>query len=340
VVGDAEEAVGVGRHIDAADVGTLVHHDVDETGVLVGEAVVVLPPHGRGDQQVERGDGGAPSELAADREPLGVLVEHRVDHVGERLVGGEEPVPAGEEVAFEPAFEGVLGEHLEDAAVGGELAAVGILREVVGEPELLGRPVHVVELVRCGFIGAEDAEGGRVPPHDVAQEAAERARVLGGGLPGVIDCDAVISKVRDAEGLSEQAAVGMGVGAHPPGAQGRQRLEFRHEAAGLVEQVLGLIAAQPVLELPQVRRVLVDAGQRHLVGAPRALDRMAVDRLRPGPTLGRAQHDHRPAGARRGDAAAAPRLLLDAPDFPDALLQRRRHLLVHVGRVAPLDEVG
>src|SRR5919201_6539008 len=38
-----------------------------------------------------------------------------------------------------------------------------------------------------------------------------------------------------------------------------------------------------------------DLGQRHLVGAPAALGQLAVDLLRPGPTLGGAQHDHRPA---------------------------------------------
>ena len=118
VVGDAEQAVGVGRQIDAHDVGALVGDDVEEAGVLVGEAVVVLPPDERGDEQVDGGDGRAPAEFVLGFfQPLGVLVEHGVDDVDEGLVGGEEAVAAGEHVAFEPAFEGVLAEHLHDAAV-------------------------------------------------------------------------------------------------------------------------------------------------------------------------------------------------------------------------------
>ena len=118
VVGDAEQRVDVGREVDAADVGALVHDDVEETGVLVREAVVVLPPDGRRDQQVERRDRRAPRELVADRQPLGVLVEHRIDDVDEGFVRREEAVPAGEQVALQPALERVLGEHLEHAAVG------------------------------------------------------------------------------------------------------------------------------------------------------------------------------------------------------------------------------
>jgi hypothetical protein len=42
----------------------------------------------------------------------------RVDDVDERLVTVEEAVPAGQEVALEPALALVLGEHLHHAAVG------------------------------------------------------------------------------------------------------------------------------------------------------------------------------------------------------------------------------
>ena len=38
VVGDREERVGVGRQVDADDVRLLVHHVVDEPGVLMGES--------------------------------------------------------------------------------------------------------------------------------------------------------------------------------------------------------------------------------------------------------------------------------------------------------------
>ena len=107
-------------------------------------------------------------------EPLGVLVEHGVDDVDEGFVGGEEAVAAGEDVAFEPAFEGVLAEHLHDAAVGGEVAAVGVFG-LVCRPSRSCRAAFVdgVELVGGGFVRAEDAEAGHVAAHDVAQEVAE-----------------------------------------------------------------------------------------------------------------------------------------------------------------------
>jgi hypothetical protein len=40
-------------------------------------------------------------------------------------------VPAAQDVALQPPFQGVLAEHLHDAPVGGQVAAVGVLREVL-----------------------------------------------------------------------------------------------------------------------------------------------------------------------------------------------------------------
>ena len=37
-------------------------------------------------------------------QPFGVLVEHRIDDVNERLVAREEAVPPGQQVAFQPAL--------------------------------------------------------------------------------------------------------------------------------------------------------------------------------------------------------------------------------------------
>ena len=62
VVGHGQQGVGVRRQVDPYDLGALVEDVVDEAGVLVGEAVVVLPPDMRGQQVVEGGDGGAPGQ--------------------------------------------------------------------------------------------------------------------------------------------------------------------------------------------------------------------------------------------------------------------------------------
>jgi hypothetical protein len=47
----------------------------------------------------------------------------------------------------------VLGEHLDDAAIGRELAAVGVFGKVLRQPEFLACLVNVVELVGSGFVG-------------------------------------------------------------------------------------------------------------------------------------------------------------------------------------------
>ena len=84
-------------------------------------------------------------------------------------------------------------------------------------------------------------------------------------------------------------------------------------------------------------RVLVHLAHRHLVRAPVALGALAVDLLRAGPALGRAQHDHRPARAFR--ETILTRVGLDALDFADDRVQRGGHQLVHLLRLVALDEI-
>ena len=76
MIHDRQQAVGVRRQINAHDLGLLVHHNVEETRVLMREAVVILSPHVRGEQVVERGNLPAPRQTVGDLQPLGVLVEH------------------------------------------------------------------------------------------------------------------------------------------------------------------------------------------------------------------------------------------------------------------------
>ena len=63
VIGDRQQRVGVRRQIDADHLGLLVDHVIDEAGVLMAEAVVVLPPDVRGQQVVERGDRPPPGDV-------------------------------------------------------------------------------------------------------------------------------------------------------------------------------------------------------------------------------------------------------------------------------------
>jgi len=86
MVGHPQQGVGIGRQIDADDLGLLVCHHVDEPRVLMAEAIVVLSPHVRRQQIVQRGNRPAPRNVARHVEPLGMLVEHRVDNVDEGFV--------------------------------------------------------------------------------------------------------------------------------------------------------------------------------------------------------------------------------------------------------------
>ena len=179
VIGDGQQRIRIGRQVDANHVGLLVDHVIDETGVLMAEAVLVLPPHVGGEQVVEGGDRAPPGEPARDLEPLRVLVEHRIDDVDERFIAGEEAVASGKEITFKPALAQVLAQHLHDAAIGGELGVGGteITHEyAVGDFEQVAKPV------RFRFVGTEDAEIalGQVELHHIAQEGAGDSRRFGG----------------------------------------------------------------------------------------------------------------------------------------------------------------
>src|ERR1019366_7016349 len=113
----------------------------------------------------------------------------------------------------------------------------------------------------------------------------------------------------------------------PAGARGRQRGELAAQRSALVEELLGAVGAQPLLELSEVLGLGGEVCERHLVGAEGALGGEPVDLLGPGPALGRAQHDHRPARPRRVSARARP--LLDLGDLLRDLVERGRHQLVH-----------
>ena len=173
MVGDRQQRVRVGRQVDAHDLCLLVRDDVEEARVLVAEAVVVLAPDVAREQVVERRDRPPPGDAVADLQPLGVLVEHRVDDVDERLVAVEQAVPAGQQVALEPALAQVLGEHLHDAALA-RLVLVG--RQQLALELALGRLEYGRQAVRIGLVRAEQAEVVGVALDHVAQELAEHAR--------------------------------------------------------------------------------------------------------------------------------------------------------------------
>lgn len=267
---------------------------------------------------------------------LAYLTNHRVNDVDKGLVAVEQAVATAEDVALEPALNRVLRQHLHDAAGRGQVAAVLVLVKVLAHPYLLGDLVDGAELVGLGLVGAEEAEVLGVLGHDVAQEERHvlHAAALVGGR--AVKGDGVLAEVGHLEGLLDDAAVGDGVGAHAADALGAEGLQGLVRGAVLVEQAVGLVAAHPLLEDLEVLRVGGGARDGHLVGAPEALEVLAVDLARGAPALGGAQDDHGPA--RAGGLAGLAGLLLDLADLADGVLHGGGHGLVHGGQVVALDE--
>ena len=229
----------------------------------------------------------------------------------ERLVAVEQAVSSGQQVAFQPALAQVLGQHLHHPPVRGEVIVAGHRGRV---PGAVGRLEHRREPVGRGLVRAHQPEPVGVRGDDVAQERAQHPGGLAGLGRGAVNRHRVVAEVGHHQVAQQQPAVGMRVGAHPPVPRGASACKLRDQPSALVEQLVGPVAAQPLLEQLAVLGVAAGLGQRDLVGAEGALDRDAVDLLRPGPALRGAQHDHRPRRAgrrpvrrRRGRSAGWPR---------------------------------
>ena len=244
----------------------------------------------------------------------------------------------GEEIALEPAQQRVLGKYFHHPPVARQLAAIGILGQELGHPDLLARLEDRLQPVRRRLVGTVDAEGAGVRPHRVAQELAQRSRILVQYPARLPDLHRVAAEVGELEVATQQPAVCMRIGAHPALTRWRQGPEFGHESALRVEQRLWLVAPQPVLEELQPGRIAADVGEGHLVRAPRSLDLVAADLLRPAPAFRRPEHNHRPARP-LSRAPLHARLPLDRADVGDHRVERRRHLRVHFGGIIALDEV-
>ena len=75
----------------------------------------------------------------------------------------------------------------------------------------------------------------------------------------------------------------------------------------------------------------------HLMGAPSAFDRFAVDNLGASPAFGRAQDEHGPARTRGVVVLAG--VLLDAADIRIDGVEGLGHAAVHLGRVVAFEVV-
>ena len=242
---------------------------------------------------------------------------------------------AGEQVSLEPALALVFRQHLHDLpdAAHRVFGVVGLVR---AHPLLVRRLVDGLQPVRRGLVRTEDAEVLRVRGCDGAQPLAEHPRRLGdrgAALVVAARVDGEVAEVGQFEGDAQFATVGVGRRAHAQLAVGGEGHDVVGWAAGLVEQLVGAVAAQPRVEVVEVFVGVAGVGERHLVAAPVTLGDLAVDRLRARPTLRRAEDDHRPVrtlgvlGTRFGG------LGLDAGDVVEHLVEQRRETAVDRDRI-------
>src|SRR5207244_7690871 len=96
-----------------------------EARTLVAVAVMILVPDVAREQIVQRRDRLPPARLARHLRPLRVLRHHGIDNRDEGFIAGENPVTAGEQVAFEPALAAVLTENLHHAPVARQVLVGG-----------------------------------------------------------------------------------------------------------------------------------------------------------------------------------------------------------------------
>ena len=143
-------------------------------------------------------------------------------------------MPPGEKIAFEPTLALMFAQHLHDlAAATQKFVIVG----GGGEPLASGHFEHRFETIGQRLVGPENSEIALrgVQLEHVAQESTQHM-----GVPDTPDSrfeyvHRVVGKIRHPQIAQEHSAVGIGIRAHTSFADGRQRGQFRFEAALLVE---------------------------------------------------------------------------------------------------------
>ena len=341
VVVGGQQGVCVRRQVHPHDLRALVDDVVDEAGILVAEAIVVLAPDMAGQKVIQASDRPSPRNVISDLQPLGVLIEHRVDDVDEGLVAVEQSVSAGQQVTLQPTLALVFGEHLDHPA-GPSQVFVDLGTEELRVPLLVGRFEDRLQSVRRGLVRPEDPEVVRIEPHHIGEPLPEHPGRFGDGRTGRGHLHGVVAEVRQPQVFEQQAAIGVRVVAHPQVAARGQTGHPRLQRAVVVKQLLGAVGGQPVGEHLQVLRSVAGAGQRHLVRAPRSGGLLAVDVGRAGPALRRAEHNHRPG---RPALVAGSGVGLDLGDLVEHLVEECCETPVRIGVVlravvGHLEEVG
>ena len=175
----------------------------------------------------------------------------------------------------------MLAQHFHHAAIGCDVIVAG--------NNFRGRTTirhfeHRTPAVRGRLVRTEDAEVFRIHFRHVADELALDAGRLAFHRPGPGRLHRVIAEIRQAEVMQQEAAVGVGIGAHTALAFRRELGKFGAQFAGFIEQLLWPVTSQPRfqnLHMPRMTHV----AHRHLMRAERAFGAFAIHDLRAGPAF-------------------------------------------------------
>src|SRR5512143_1655646 len=143
-----------------------------------------------------------------------MLIEHRVNDMGESLVGSEESMPSGQEITFQPPLQSVLAEHLHDVPVTGEFTTIRILGLDLRHPCFLRGLVHGSQTVGSCFIRPEHPKLVQVITHDIAQEYPENLSIPSQDSTGFFHLKAIVSEVGQTQGLANCSSISDRVCAH------------------------------------------------------------------------------------------------------------------------------
>src|SRR5258706_8254727 len=79
VVSDCKQRVRIRREVNSREFSPFIGDNVEKARVLMGKAVMILPPDVRGKQDIERRDRTSPGNIACYTQPFCVLVKHGID---------------------------------------------------------------------------------------------------------------------------------------------------------------------------------------------------------------------------------------------------------------------
>ncbi len=91
---------------------------IQETRILMREAIMILLPDMRSQNDIQRSNFFSPAQLVAYFEPLCMLSSHGIDDAGKALIAVKEAMTARQQVSFQPAFAHMLRQHgVEESAI-------------------------------------------------------------------------------------------------------------------------------------------------------------------------------------------------------------------------------